>query len=284
MKNKVIAKRDITRFVRSIPFGLYLGFVALLLVGVVVLSILLLTKYNPALEDSTKIQLIIGIVGSVLSFILCLNGIMGTIISIVKYLKKKEENNYEKASIFIKDFNDNILEDLAAISKVAYRVEAEAAFSKRFASSFANQETLVAEYEAHLANKKMAHKEILLFAISTVFYTSKDLVGNIQMIQFAETVINAKNTGSKPISSFVKTIGGLELFSMFKQRRIKVLNFFERLAVEYVNGSVAEELIDVQFNQILDDVSSMLYYYVYTNEGLDSYPYLNVMLQKMHID
>ena len=65
--------------------------------------------------------------------------------------------------------------------------------------------------------------------------------------------------------------------------RIKVLNYFERMAIEYVNGLISEELIDVQFKTIISSIVSDFYYLIYTDEGLNSYPYLNVMLQKMQM-
>ena len=284
MKNKVILKKRFSKFARNIPFGLYIVFVSSLLVGVIILFCLLLKKFNSELEDTLYVQLIVGLVASVLSFILCLNGILSKIIDKTNAHKKKREKQYKKASLFIQDFNDNIMTELTLVNRVILRVEAETKFNKRFEPLFNNQNDLVKEYEMFLTSNHLVHDDILLFAISTILYTNNVLIGNTQMTQFAESVIRAKNTGSTSVSTYVKTIGGSELFTIFNQSRIKVLNFFERLAVEYVNESVAEELINTQFEHILNRVSSMFYYYIYKGEGLDSYPYLNVMLQKMHID
>lgn len=281
MNKKILAKKRFFNVLRNIPFGLYVLIVAALLVAVVVLSAFIIKKLLACEDEGQYVQLIVGLVASILSFVLCLNAIFGNII--VRLNNKKKENSEKAISVsnYIRDFNNNVLEDLTVTERIVKRLEKNLGFQFSFNPSLQNQEENIKKYKQHLQNSGRQYDDVLLYSIATVFYTNNSLAGNSHMIKFAENVIQANSGSSALAKSYVQTIGGSGFLAEFRRMRIKVLNYFERMAVEYANGSISEELANAQFKDILISIIPLFYYLIYIDEGLNSYPYLNVMLQKM---
>lgn len=281
MAKRIVAKKRLLRVLRNIPFALYVLFVAALLGLTIYLSSLIIGKLYVCNDDNQYGQLIIGLVASVLSFVLCLNAILGNIVTKINNKRKDGKDIKISVSAYIKDFNNNVLIDLTLVRRIIKRTEEYLQLQLKFDCSLQNQKERVEEFNNLLNANNKIFNEALLYSIATVFYTSNKLVGNMQMTNFAESVIKSNSNSSMPLKSYVKTIGGSEFLFEFRRMRIKVLNYFERMAVEYVNGLVSEELVDVQFKEILSSLIPSFYYLIYNDEGLNSYPYLNVMLQKM---
>ena len=265
------------------PFGLYLFIVVALLVLVIFLSSLIINKLINCNDEGQYAQLIVGLVASTLSFVLCSNAIMGSIANKINSGKKDSKDKKIAVSKYIKDFNNDVLEDLTFTRRIIKRTEDFLSIDFKFESSLQNQADNVSKFEKLLNENGKVFKEALLYSTATVFYTSNKLAGNEPMRKYAESVINSAVNQQPTISKYVKTIAGSEFFYEFRRMRIKVLNYFERMAIEYVNGLISEELIDVQFKTIISSIVSDFYYLIYTDEGLNSYPYLNVMLQKMQM-
>ena len=281
MNKKILAKKRFFNVLRNIPFGVYVLIVAALLVAVVVLSAFIIKKLLACEDEGQYVQLIVGLVASILSFVLCLNAIFGNII--VRLNNKKKENSEKAISVsnYIRDFNNNVLDDLTIAERIVKRLEKNLGFQFSFNPSLQNQEENIKKYKQQLQNSGRQYDDVLLYSIATVFYTNNSLAGNAHMIKFAENVIQANSGSSASAKSYVQTIGGSGFLAEFRRMRIKVLNYFERMAVEYANGSISEELANAQFKDILISIIPLFYYLIYIDEGLNSYPYLNVMLQKM---
>ena len=71
------------------------------------------------------------------------------------------------------------------------------------------------------------------------------------------------------------------LLNLYRERRIKVLNFFENMAIKYMNNMLDRNLFDAQFKDIILEAAKVFYYDIYKNEGTKSYPSL-LMLCKQY--
>lgn len=279
MAKKVVVEKKFFGFLKRFPIGFYLSLIIVLLIPVVFFASIIIKKLLNAESEAVYAQLIVGLIASFLSFVLCINGIFSTIISIVN--RRRDAKNKRNASVssYIKDFNTNILEDMSFVNNVLKGVEKDVGFSEKFDSSFQNQAKTVEKLEAHLKTKNINYDEVLLYRTAIALYTSNRLNNNPNMTRYLENILNDKKNNPAKFGKHVTTIGGKEILNRFTLARIKVLNYFERMAIEFVNGNLSEELTEVQFSDILLKISSSYYYLIYKDEGLNCYPYLNVMLQ-----
>ena len=272
-------KNKITKLFRNIgKIVLYFLFYSILafLLASSLYVIFKLTKEVFGNSDN-KTQILLGIAPTLLSAVICITGLATFTISLINNGRKKKYNKIEKTNEFIKLFNEKIIYDLNITTRIINSTNAIINTQVTFKPLLVDQKDAFESYNDFLTKNNISYKETLFYSAATVFLVENNELTS-DMIKYCNAIINA---GLGKLSSKSNTLGTVQLLYLFKRKRISVLNYFENLAICYINETVNTNLVDEQFKIILESIIPLFYYEIYRLEKINSYPYLNRMLKIM---
>lgn len=278
MKLKNKTKKRIVTFFKALPYALFYIFDLALLLGAILVVVQLFTSLSKT--DNTKeisIQILVGIGASLLSLVIGITGLVTFIVSSINSSKNKKDNRIEKTTSFIKEFNNEIIIDLNIVTRIMKSTSRNINWDGMFDPLLVDQKTKFDQLNKFMADNKIIYKEKLYYNIAEVLFVENNLLNSVLM-SFCETVLKEKISNAWKYSN---SKGAVQLLYLFKRKRIRVLNYFENLAVCFINETIDTDLVIEQFKHILLDTIPLLYFEVYRLEGLNSYPYLNKMLKIM---
>lgn len=277
-KNK-ISKTKREEKLRRLPFWLFIIFMFLLVAGTIVLTGFIIKEITVCSETSLYIQLLLGLAATILSIIIAINGIATMIVNNINKEKELERQKTETISKFIEMFNKNYLSKIDSMNRIVNRICKKGLVIK-FNVSLSKQVEEIEEFNTQMQNANIDFKSECLYACAVEGYTRTAQFSD-DIVDFCERVIKDRKA-SKPINKKVTTIGGVAVRRFYRSERIAILNFFEDLAISYFNDKLNREMVNAQFKPMLDKIIPSFYYFIYTDEGIDCYPYLNMMLDYMH--
>lgn len=274
MKKKALIKRILLVYTPTVIF--FLLDIACMAFAVIIAIQLIMLLVNG--EDGVnKAQTLASIAATTLSFAIALTGLATFLVSYVKGFRKNSIEKTNKTTYFIKEFNDCVLNDLNIVQRILKGTSKYIMWNKSFEPLLADQKELFDEFNQHMAKKKIVYKEKLYYCCAEIFYLERDELHQ-NMRNFCSTIIKGKISNA---GTYVRSIGANQLLYLFKRKRIGILNYFENLAVCYINEMVDTKLVDEQFKDMLIEIIPYFYYEIYRLEKIKSYPYLNKMLDIM---
>ncbi len=271
-KNYDTNKREIK--IPTIVFYVFVG--AFLVIGVIAIVVLLIFFFLENKNFNTKElhTIAIGIAGSLFSAGILLNAV-GTYLFNERSRRAKEKETKLGAVIeAIKEFNYSTTPLYRFTKNV--QVEVRGSLKKarlKVEPSLEIQEEAIKKFESEFENED--EYQNLLIKKTILFLTIEP---NVVSNSFSEHISKVYN-GEKGYKLDKNTIGCSQVLRIYHERRIKVLNFFESLAIQYMNNLLDRELVDAQFKDIIIEVVKLFYYDIYKKEGNVSYPSLLMLCE-----
>ena len=240
-------------------------FMPLILVGGIVVTVIITCFLIQSEDTTTKYQLIIGLATSLFSMVLAANSVISSFINQAKVNNQKTEATIS----LINDFNNNFLEDLVFVRrsiKMANQVKSYNPYGKplidKAESPFVSlpSGTSFSDYKAEI-----------------IRYSFLDLYSRANQISesLSEYLTNHTNYAAN-------TVANQSIYFIFKQKRIRILNFFESMAIGIGNQITSGALLKNQFSNLLDKTIPLFLIFIYNEEGEECYPALRAMLMEWY--
>lgn len=264
-KNK--KKRKSLRFSSFLGKAFYFLLVVLVLGGIA-LTIWLITMIG---DDNNKASIIAGIVTSLLTTVLAIQGIA----SLVRTTQEKDFNKKTKlianVESLISRFNEMYMSDLNLVQSTIERLHTKNNISFSFEPSLNNQKNNMKNADAVISYED--YLDLLYVRASVRFYSIKGLLNE----SVRDYSIKSNKMTKDELIKTRNTIGRNEVDTLFREKRIKVLNFLEEVALCYTTEVVDKSIIQTQFFHIIKSFIPTVYYLIYKDEGVDCYPCLSVL-------
>lgn len=238
-------------------------FIPLILIGGIVVTIVIVHFLISCEEIALRNQLVIGLATSLFSSILAAS-------SVISLFVGKTKNNLQKSNAtisLINDFNSNYLDDFIFVrhSVISANQTKKYATNK---SPFLDETKYPATPLPQGTNYAVYKSEIIRFSFLDLYAREKAISDNLGKY-LAEHQDYLKNT-----------VANQTVYSIFKQKRIKILNFFESMALGIGNKVTSNVLLKNQFYNLLNETIPLLSIFVYNEEGEECYPALRALLMK----
>lgn len=238
-------------------------FIPFILVGgIVVTSVIVYFLFNCE-EATSRYQLIIGLATSLFSSVLAAS-------SVISLFVNKAKSNLQKSNatiILINDFNANYLDDFIFVRHSIISANQ----TKKYKTNklpFFDETKYPATPLPQGTNYAVYKSEIIRFSFLDLYAREKAISDNLGKY-LAEHQDYLRNT-----------VANQTVYSIFKQKRIKILNFFESMALGIGNKVTSNVLLKNQFYNLLSETIPLLSIFVYNEEGEECYPALRALLMK----
>lgn len=276
-RNKNIKREETRKKLSKAPFIVQVCFMSLLIVGAIIVIVFIFREFKPKIQKQVYVQLLLGLAATILSLVLAINALSSSISN--KNSRKKENIRLTTTALttFIDVFNNRYLATLNRQISLLDCLESKKGITFAFDVSLNNQKENVEKVDNFLTKNNLDFMEEYLYYCS-VFSFSGDIQFDQNVVNLRNIIISDRKNG-KSISGYVSSIGGSEIIRYFRKERIDILNFFENLGISYFNENVNRVMVEAQFKHMLQRIIPLFYYLIYKDEGLDCYPYLNMMLK-----
>lgn len=271
--NKNKTNKFKNRFFTITPLILfYFVVIVFLLLGIaaiIVIIVLFVDEFQN--NGNNKTGLIVGLSSALFSAGILTNA-LGTFIRNTSRDKKMNDATLKNnVSLLIDDFNSNIINDIALINKITKdAILSLQNVEFRFDILLTNQDDAIQKFESSLKNKSDYLDAMIVSAAR--YYTICDKVfDNKDLYSYCLKI------ATKKIKPNIKTYGSQEIISIFRQKRIKIFNFFEKIALQYYNNIADRDLLISQFATMISDIVKLCFYDMYITEGNTSYPNLQLL-------
>ena len=275
MKDRNSTNRVKNKFSRYAPKVLFYGFViAFLLLGIAAIITLIVLLFCEK-YDKQKVSIIVGLASALLSAGILTNGLATFIRNTLNDERAERSALKHNVTLLVDDFNKNVFHDVSFVIKVMKEAKVSLANCVfEFKPILEVQEEAVANFEKSINGRPNFLNEIVLCSAHHIILSGV-VSNNSDMHDYCLKLFN------KQIALNINTYGAQEVLSIFRQKRIKIFNFFEKLSIEYFNNIADRDLLISQFGTIIKDLVKMCYYDMHINEGNASYPGLQLLCSQL---
>ena len=247
-----------------------------LIIGVVALIILVIFFFIENKSGNTKElhAIAIGIAGSLFSGGILLNAIGSHLSSRRSYFSNLKESRLKLINDIVREYNYEVI-TLYNFTKCV-QTSARTALKKAkldIISSLTVQEDAVKNFENAFENEDEYIDSLIRSTILFLSFEKGSL--DDKYLDY----LNKVYSGNPMFPLNKNKIGCAQVLRIYHERRIKVLNFFENIAIQYMNELIDRDLFDAQFKSIIIDIINLFYYDIYKKEGNVSYPSLLMLCE-----
>lgn len=278
MTSKNGTNRVRNKFSRTAPQVLFYVFViAFLLLGIGSIVALIILLFCPKYNLET-VNIIVGLASALLSAGILTNG-LATFIRNTLHDKKAERISMKhNVTLLVDDLNQNVISDVTFVIKVMKETIASLKNCVfEFKSVLDEQADQISKFEASIGGKNA-------FIDSVILCSARQLVLNGSVSSNKDMYDYCLDLFKKDATFNRRAYGAQEVLSIFRQKRIKIFNFFEKVSIQYFNNIVDRDLLISQFGTIINDLVKLCYYDICINEGNSSYPGLQLLCSQLQQD
>lgn len=279
MSKKSLKKTEIIANAKKVPFIIYLIVMSLILISAFALVVFLIIRLISSLKNNNDdfSQLLIALVPIILSLIIASNGLFTVIINHINGAKEDDKQKTIILTQFIDTFNNRYLFKINKVSNIMNYIYSNNNIPYSFKASLEKQEDKINELDTYISQKGIDFMSEYLYYCIISSYCAENCFSD-DTRKFYTQLVKEKNSG-KTISGYKNTVAAIELLRFYRKERIDILNFFENVAISFFNNTVNQQMVIYQFGSMLRTIIPLFYYFIYKNEGIDCYPYLNMMLE-----
>lgn len=273
--NKNYDKVQRERKIPSIIFYAVVGIFLVLGIAAIIILIVFFFRENKNGDTSELHAILIGLAGSLFSAGILLNA-LGTYLFNNRNSDKNYKDNKRKAVIeLIKEFNLQILPLFNFTKTIANSTKGSIKnVTLKIEPTLQIQDEAVKKFEDGLSDKDAYQNALIKNTI--VYLIAESNTVSSQFIDYLQKLV----TGEHGYKVDKNTVGCSIVLKIYHQRRIEVLNFFENLAIQYMNDMVDKALVDAQFKDVILEAVVLFYYDIYKKEGNASYPSLLMLCEQ----
>lgn len=263
--------RDAKNLFNNILLVVFYVFVFLIFIGGIIVTIYIASLIISDDCGEQKFQLLVGLSSALFSIIIAISTLVTLTFNLKKANNSRKKSKVECATKILNDFNNDIIDDLS----VSIRIICCANDTAKFYPSF--RFDLSVQKDALKSANLIADFNTYLGFIKKASFLEFDVQNNI-LSDDVKKYLNG-------LTDFkVNTYGTQVVYKLFQEKRVKVLNFFEAVAINILNDLVDNDLLKNQFLQILKNTISLFYYFIYNEEGLGCYPSLKALISKWNLE
>ena len=275
MKNINSSNRAKNKFSKMAPRVLFYIFVIIfLLLGVAAIISLFIMLFCDC-YSAERVDILVGLASALLSAGILTNALASFIRNTFHDASVQASSLKQNVTLLVDDFNKNVIEDVNFVIKVLKETKItlnNSAFE--FKPILDLQTDAIKKFETPIQNKDSYLKELILSS-ARYLILGGNVSNNKDMHDYCMQFFNKNTTFA------LNTYGVQEVLNVFRQKRIKIFNFFEKLSIQYFNNIVDRELLISQFGKIINDLVKLCYYDIYINEGNSSYPGLQLLCSQL---
>ena len=262
---KEFLRKCFRKVVSVFKFFIKFIFMPLILIGGITVTIIIVCLLVKSNEDSAKYQLLIGLATSLFSMVLGANSVISAFINQAKVNNQKTEATIS----LINDFNNNYFEDLVFVGHSIRMANQVKSYSP-------NVDPIIDKAE-HPATSFPSGVTYIDYKAEIIKYSFIDLYSKPNQISegLSNYLRNNQNYGTN-------TVANQAIYYIFKQKRIRILNFFESMAIGIGNKITSGALLKNQFSDLLNKTIPLFAVFIYNEEGEECYPALRAMLMEWY--
>lgn len=215
---------------------------------------------------------VVGLATGLFALATTLGSLFSYINSQRSYKGEISEKQIANAESLIREFNEKYLEDSIQLFRIIEVTNRNVGLLFEFGSSLEIQDSKIDLFNTSVGEEEFKNK--LYISACSRFFTLGIL--SEKMTGFCELVLKNK-AKYEPL----KNRGRTEIESIFRFKRIRILNFLECLAISYINSTADREMLLSQFSSFIQLFISQFYILIYLDEGLGCYPCLKVLANEL---
>lgn len=256
------------------PFFFYMVTILLLLTGIVSIILLIIVTIQDFMSSKTiNVTCIVGIATTLLSAGILTNSLATFMLKNIKDEKALKRTQQQNVTNLIEKFNESLFSDFSTVLKITNNtLKNHEEMILHFKPCLTDQNEKVVSFEKTLTRDDYLKE--LIDATARIMVLRNEHGGNNDFRDFLLKIIAKKDDIN------INSAGCKEIIRYFRQKRVRIYNFFEKLSIEYFNDISDRDLIVAQFKDTIVDFVQATYYDMYCIEGNSCYPSLMMLCEE----
>lgn len=256
------------------PFLFYVVTILLLLTGIAsIILLIILTIQDFKCSGKINVSYIVGIASALFSAGILTNSLATFIRNSSKDRKTIKRTQQQNVTNLIEKFNGSLFSDFSTVLKITNNtLKNHEEMRYHFRPSLTDQNEKVVSFEKTLTRDDYLKE--LIDATARIMVLRNEHGGNNDFRDFLLKIIAKKDDTN------INSAGCKEILRYFRQKRVRIYNFFEKLSIEYFNDISDRDLIVAQFKNTIVDFVQATYYDMYCIEGNSCYPSLMMLCEE----